>query len=282
LKAIFGILTIMENPNLFVLIFIGVILLIVFIFSYPQIVKNDSVFFLEAKDLNTKYINQKIEKVYRTSQHYTYKRTYLNSSVRNIAKAFIEINILFLEQQIRIVNFNLAHMKTYQEAWLDLRKRQKQQKVVDRDGKKRSFLFKWVESFWLPFSIIKPVTSFALLSSATYTSEQGRVSLRHSFTFSYEDIQRLLIEVKEEVAFQASRVGQMKQERGRLTKGLRYDVLNRDKFQCVICGHDQSDGVKLHIDHIFPVAKGGKTELDNLRVLCDACNLGKKDKVEHR
>ena len=56
---------------------------------------------------------------------------------------------------------------------------------------------------------------------------------------------------------------------------LRYNVLKRDGFKCTICGRTQDDGVKLHVDHIFPVSKGGKTEMSNLRTLCDECNLGK-------
>lgn len=64
--------------------------------------------------------------------------------------------------------------------------------------------------------------------------------------------------------------------------GLRYAVLKRDHFRCVICGASPAltPGVRLHIDHIFPFSKGGKTELENLRTLCEACNLGKGAKVE--
>ena len=60
-----------------------------------------------------------------------------------------------------------------------------------------------------------------------------------------------------------------------MTDKLRYQVLTRDKHRCTICGATQQDGVKLHVDHICPVSKGGKTELSNLRTLCDRCNLGK-------
>lgn len=34
------------------------------------------------------------------------------------------------------------------------------------------------------------------------------------------------------------------------------------------------------VDHIIPVAKGGKTVPKNLRTLCNVCNLGKSDKYE--
>jgi 5-methylcytosine-specific restriction endonuclease McrA len=33
--------------------------------------------------------------------------------------------------------------------------------------------------------------------------------------------------------------------------------------------------VTLHVDHINPWSLGGETTLDNLQVLCNACNIGK-------
>ncbi|MGA2121530.1 MAG: HNH endonuclease [Methanoregula sp.] len=63
---------------------------------------------------------------------------------------------------------------------------------------------------------------------------------------------------------------------------LRYKVLNRDHFKCVFCGKNPSTdfGTKLHIDHIIPFSKGGKSTLENLQTLCDSCNLGKSDSQE--
>ena len=66
-----------------------------------------------------------------------------------------------------------------------------------------------------------------------------------------------------------------------LTPSLRYDILKRDNFKCVICGRTpKKDGVTLHVDHIIPVSKGGKTVPENLRTLCSICNLGKSDKYD--
>jgi hypothetical protein len=68
-----------------------------------------------------------------------------------------------------------------------------------------------------------------------------------------------------------------------LTLGLRYDVLRRDHFRCVICGASPATIVdcELHVDHIIAVARGGENVLENLRTLCRNCNLGKGAKVEH-
>lgn len=69
-------------------------------------------------------------------------------------------------------------------------------------------------------------------------------------------------------------------ERRLMSASLRYDIMKRDGFKCTICGRTQADGVKLHVDHILPVSKGGKTTPSNLRTLCQDCNLGKSDKYD--
>jgi hypothetical protein len=82
------------------------------------------------------------------------------------------------------------------------------------------------------------------------------------------------------------RQGQAKNNRNNLPKRedrrdiplkLRLSVLKRDNFRCVLCGRSPAKdiGVDLHLDHIIPFSKGGKTEIDNLQTLCADCNLGK-------
>lgn len=67
-----------------------------------------------------------------------------------------------------------------------------------------------------------------------------------------------------------------------ISLALRYNVLNRDRFRCVICGRSpaKDPNIELHIDHIFPWSKGGQNTEDNLRTLCFDCNLGKGAKIE--
>ena len=63
--------------------------------------------------------------------------------------------------------------------------------------------------------------------------------------------------------------------------GLRYTVLMRDRFRCVLDGRSPATHpVTLHIDHIKPWAEGGETVLENLRTLCSECNLGKGAREE--
>lgn len=58
---------------------------------------------------------------------------------------------------------------------------------------------------------------------------------------------------------------------------LRYLVLKRDRFRCVLCGASPATdpAVELHIDHVQPYSQGGATTASNLRVLCRDCNLGR-------
>ena len=67
-----------------------------------------------------------------------------------------------------------------------------------------------------------------------------------------------------------------------ISLALRYRVLARDKFRCVICGASPAkDGsVELHVDHIFPWSRGAQNVDENLRSLCFKCNLGKGVSIE--
>lgn len=58
---------------------------------------------------------------------------------------------------------------------------------------------------------------------------------------------------------------------------LRFRVMQRDNRRCRVCGLTADDGVRMEVDHIVPVAKGGKTVESNLWVLCQPCNGGKSD-----
>lgn len=63
-------------------------------------------------------------------------------------------------------------------------------------------------------------------------------------------------------------------ERQKMTLKLRYEILKRDNFKCVLCGKTAKEG-RLEIDHIIPICEGGKTIKSNLKTLCFECNRGK-------
>jgi 5-methylcytosine-specific restriction endonuclease McrA len=62
---------------------------------------------------------------------------------------------------------------------------------------------------------------------------------------------------------------------------LRYEVLERDGFRCVLCGRAAADGVKLQVDHKKPRCLYPELALDpeNCRTACSDCNQGKADRA---
>lgn len=61
---------------------------------------------------------------------------------------------------------------------------------------------------------------------------------------------------------------------------LRFKVLRRDNFRCVLCGDNppKNPDCVLHVDHILPWSLGGATIAHNLRTLCATCNLGRSNR----
>lgn len=66
-----------------------------------------------------------------------------------------------------------------------------------------------------------------------------------------------------------------------VSDGLRAWVLERDNFRCRRCNASAVGGARLVVDHVVPVAKGGKTVGENLQTLCHPCNSGKRDHDPH-
>ena len=63
-------------------------------------------------------------------------------------------------------------------------------------------------------------------------------------------------------------------ERGKVSNKMRFSIYRRDGYRCRYCGRT---GRNLEIDHIKPIAKGGKSTYDNLQTLCAYCNKEKGD-----
>lgn len=57
---------------------------------------------------------------------------------------------------------------------------------------------------------------------------------------------------------------------------LRFAILKRDNFTCRYCGMS-APTVRLEVDHVIPVARGGSDHEDNLVTACYSCNRGKGD-----
>lgn len=71
---------------------------------------------------------------------------------------------------------------------------------------------------------------------------------------------------------------QLEARRGINYQAIRKQVFERDSYTCQYCGAKQGNEPwdTMHMDHIIPISKGGKTVLWNLITACEKCNNHKK------
>jgi hypothetical protein len=116
--------------------------------------------------------------------------------------------------------------------------------------------------FWpimLPYWIIKEITK-------TPPKQQ---------TYSYK--QKTFTTSQKPVYNNAPTKEQMKKERNKMTQTVRERIKKRDNYTCQKCGISiyEEPHLLLEVDHIIPIAKGGKTVDSNLQCLCWKCNRSK-------
>ena len=123
-----------------------------------------------------------------------------------------------------------------------------------------------------------PHPSASVTFTVTYTSPQGQNSYARHLSCDFNHIRAGLHTALDTRARQTTVQALRQRERSLMTPGLRVQVLRRDGNRCRMCGVSVNDGATLHIDHILPVSRGGKTVAENLQALCDSCNLGKSNR----
>ena len=116
----------------------------------------------------------------------------------------------------------------------------------------------------------------SLKLEAYYLSNGGRVYDSRHGKRSFDELLDIYNEWKNGNMYEET----IRQERKIMNDDIRFNVLKRDNYTCQICGATSKDGAKLHVDHIIPVSKGGKTIMSNLQTLCERCNLGKSNKTD--
>ncbi len=124
--------------------------------------------------------------------------------------------------------------------------------------------------------LLRPVTEPVFEVTVKYESPKGKRLYTDKRSYTLEEFAE---RYRAAASFADAKEG-AEYARRKMTDSLRYDILKRDNFHCVLCGRGPEDGVKLEVDHIIPVSKGGATSEENLRTLCRECNAGKSDKFD--
>ena len=179
------------------------------------------------------------------------------------------------ELLIKRIEFNATRYKNYIVEFSSILSNPTHEDAIK--AKVPLFFYKKIEPILHQrLKITAPIQKTFVSIYAEYTSPRGRNRYAGNRIFNLFDIKRYINLVKYGIENAKTREFQ----RSLMTDSLRYNIMKRDNFTCQLCGARNIEGAKLHVDHIFPVSKGGMTVESNLRTLCERCNRGKGAKIE--
>lgn len=264
---------------------------IIFPFIYLSLIlyyirlKNENYVFLASdmlkklNELNKNFNFHQLRNYYLYRDNHITKRKFDNDDPIEFAKRHVYENMNDYRSLIIKFNDNKFDYSNYSEEYQNLEIEIGKASKVQSELKIKSF-DRIEKRLYIRNKKLQPTIDARFNYEITYTSPKGRNHYSDSKGIRITELESIFKNIVNKIRFNNTKEQLIKNERAKLTNGLRYKILKRDNFKCQICGSTQFDGVSLHIDHIFPVSKGGKTEESNLRVLCDSCNLGKSDKIE--
>ena len=215
----------------------------------------------------------------RTNQkHYDNKSSFNKMSPAYLMAADIKSNLAYFSDVCEKIKKNREIHKTYTSQYSQITT-----SITKEECNKLKipfFFYKAKEEKLFKKAILNPVLDYKYTVIISYSSPKGNVKLRKEESFNLNNIFACLESVSRSRLDKKTYEGLAAVERGEVSDSLRYDIMNRDGFRCVICGASAKEGAHLHVDHIIPIAKGGKSVPNNLRTLCERCNIGKSDKIE--
>ncbi len=268
--------------TIFVFIVIAVIALVVFVSIrnniYKKFVLANSVSIRKIKEINIRYTFKTYDQAVRFHHRFDNKGywrktepvAFLSREIRNDLSYWFDVRDK--------IEFNKTsgnkYFKEIKEAYVPISK-----DICETNKKRFKKCCKFEKRLF--DSLIKhPQTTIKINVVLRYVSAKGKVDLSKAESFDYVALNRILDSISTSRVDRETYERLATAERAMLSDSMRYDVLRRDGFRCVLCGMSAKDGAVLHVDHIIPVSKGGKTELSNLRTLCEKCNIGKSNKIE--
>ena len=232
---------------------------------------------LEALNSRTSFFI--VDSEYTNRKHYDNKSNFNKIATAYVMAADIRSNLIYFKDICEKIAKNRELYKTYID-----KASQIPSYVTEKDCEELKisfFFYNLKEEKLFKKAILTPVLDYKYTVIITYSSPKGKVNLRKEESFDLDNIFACMESVSRSRLDRKTYQNLSRVERGEVSDSLRYDIMNRDGFRCVICGASANEGAHLHVDHIIPIAKGGKSVPSNLRTLCERCNIGKSDKMEY-
>lgn len=185
--------------------------------------------------------------------------------IENIVDEYIIANGItrFTNHYESIQNWKTACQNKISKSLFKKIRRKQYEKVIDDD---RMFIFR----------LIRQQTRY---KQVNYHKQAYKVPVIVKQSYCNFDIIKSRYNALSQINFECT-VSEYtaKDQRRLMNKPLRDEIAKRDNYTCQRCGKYMPDGVGLHIDHIIPLSKGGKSVYSNLQVLCSKCNGKKSNK----
>jgi len=241
-----------------------------------QAVKNYSRKYKALCELNKEILFSK-QNEYSHNHYCKSKRDFEKTDLDDVAFQFIEKYLSGFKQALKDVENNQRLFKIYCLKYEQILEGDEKTQTLSNRGMKK---FDRIEKRLLINGKMSPKINIFLVCKKSYASPRGRNYYSDRKIFDYEKIKHLFECAEKAIDIKDSEQYRRRQVRKEVTDSLRFDVFKRDSFRCRICGAGADCGVKLHVDHIKPVSKGGTSDSDNLQTLCQTCNAGKRDKFD--
>ena len=229
--------------------------------------------------LNSKMEFHEVQSFFNVRKHYDNKSNYNKIEPSYLMTADIRGQIHFYADIARKIKENRSLYEEYIEN-VDKIKATVVTDLKDLKFRVVKWAYRRLENKIFDKAVLTPAVDCSFDVLMTYSSPKGKVNLSKGKTYNFNDMYTCLESVSRTYLDKETNKRLALVERGMLTDSMRYDILRRDHFKCVLCGASADEGARLHVDHIIPISKGGKSEYDNLRTLCERCNVGKSNKIE--
>ncbi len=240
-------------------------------------VKSNSILIGELRSLNSEFTFIKIREYTKYYFAHDTKRKFDRDSPYDFMNRHVYENLNSYKDLTNKISINLSMYNNYLDSYDNLRDFNGQ--VPDNSKLKEKVFIKYEEMLYRSMKFNSPTTNFFVEYYITYTSPKGQNHYKDCAEYPMNIIEQNIYEIEVDIKKKKTRQYRIKAERSIMTDSKRYEIMKRDNFKCKICGSSANDGVKLHVDHIYPVSRGGKSTNDNLQTLCDRCNMGKSDKI---
>lgn len=262
---------------------VGIIAVIVFVIviivnsirnKYSEFVTKNSVSLKRLSEINKKYNFYKCE-------NHDEKHTYDNNAYYNTisCRDYLIYELQFKKGIIlRDINYVSKNKSDYVIYCNEV-------KTIDGfgtfDAPTKGYILKYLKSTEKKLfenNKLHPITEFQIRVTLKCAYMNGNVYNSKSQIFTPDQIKFLVNRLEDKNGnFYNDRMiweALCRVERGKVSNNMRFKIYERDGYRCRKCG---KFGIKndLEIDHIKPIAKGGKTVYENLQTLCKSCNKEK-------